>query len=332
MPISAVMLLPLHATPGNQPPPLTPIRLLTAWTFDWWLVLGVLIPTVMYIWGLVVLHRRGDRWSRGRSAAFLLGGMGSIVIATMSALGTYDTVLFSVHVVQHMILMMVTPMFLALGAPVTLALRTLPPGPRRILLRLLHTRLARVLSFPPLALALFIATPFALYYSPFYELSLRSAVWHAFLHLHFVIVGSMLMWPLMGVDPVPGRVSYPLRLLLMFLMLPFHAFLGISIMSAQTLIAERWYLAFNRSWPPSPLRDQYIAGGIMWGSGDFTALFMLIALFVRWYADSQREARREDRRLDRLEAQRARAAERSGYDRPAPDRATSFAAEPGRDE
>ena len=101
----------------------------------------------------------------------------------------------------------------------------------------------------------------------------------------------MLMWPLMGVDPVPGRVSYPLRLLLMFLMLPFHAFLGISIMSAQTLIAERWYLAFNRSWPPSPLRDQYIAGGIMWGSGDFTALMMLIALFVRWYADSQREAR-----------------------------------------
>jgi cytochrome c oxidase assembly factor CtaG len=341
MPISTALLLPLHATPGNQPPPLTPIRLLTAWTFDWWLVLGVLISVALYVWGLVVLHRRGDRWPRGRSAAFLIGGMGSIVVATMSALGTYDTVLFSVHVVQHMILMMVAPMFLALGAPVTLALRTLPSWPRAILLRLLHTWLARVLTFPPLALALFIATPFALYYSPFYELSLRSAFWHAFLHLHFVIVGSMLMWPLMGVDPVPGRVRYPFRLLLMFLMLPFHAFLGISIMSAQTLIAERWYLAFNRSWSPSPLRDQYIAGGIMWGSGDFTALLMLIALFVRWYADSQREARREDRRLDRLEAQRARAAERSGYDRPAPGgpgvntapgRATSVAAEPGRDE
>jgi cytochrome c oxidase assembly factor CtaG len=332
VPLSVVLLLPLHATPGNQPPPFTPIRLLTEWTFDWWLVLGVLIPSALYVWGLVVLHRRGDRWPPGRSAAFLIGGMGSIVVATMSALGSYDTVLFSVHVVQHMILMLVTPMFLALGAPVTLALRSLSPRPRTLLLWLLHSPLARVLSFPPLALALFIASPFALYYSPFYELSLRSAFWHAILHLHFVIVGSMLMWPLMGVDPVPGRVSYPLRLLLMFLMLPYHAFLGISIMSAQILIAERWYLAFNRTWPPSPLQDQYIAGGIMWGSGDFTALLMLSVLFVRWYADSQREARREDRRLDRLEAQRVRAAAGPGYDRPASDKATSLAVELGPDE
>jgi hypothetical protein len=91
-------------------------------------------------------------------------------------------------------------------------------------------------------------------------------------------------------------------------MLPFHAFLGISIMSSTTLIAESWYLAFNRTWPPSPLDDQYLAGGIMWASGDALALLMLIALFAQWYASSQREARREDRRLDRLEARAQRAA------------------------
>ena len=89
---------------------------------------------------------------------------------------------------------------------------------------------------------------------------------------------------------------------MLFLMLPFHAFLGISIMSSTTLIAESWYLAFNRTWPPSPLDGQYLAGGIMWASGDALALLMLIALFAQWYAHSQREARREDRRLDRLEA------------------------------
>jgi putative copper resistance protein D len=195
-----------------------------------------------------------------------------------------------------------------LGAPVTLALRTLPTRPRALLLAILHSRLARVLTFAPLALALFIATPFALYYSPFYEMSLRSGFWHAFLHLHFIIIGSLLMWPLMGIDPVPGRISYPFRLLMMFLMLPFHAFLGISIMSSTQLIAEDWYLAFNRTWPPSPLDDQYLAGGIMWASGDAIALVMLITLFVQWYADSQREARREDRRLDRLERLQQRAA------------------------
>jgi cytochrome c oxidase assembly factor CtaG len=297
----AMVLVPLHATPADQPPPLTPTRLLTAWTWEWSMALGIAVAAGLYIVGLVVLHRRGDRWPVQRSLSFLLGGLGAIGVATMSALGTYDTVLLSIHMVQHMILMMVAPMFLALGAPVTLALRTLPFRPRAMLLAVLHSRVARVLTFAPLALALFIATPFALYYSPFYELSLRSGFWHAFLHLHFLIIGALLMWPLMGIDPVPGRISYPLRLLMLFLMLPFHAFLGISIMSSTQLIAESWYLAFNRTWPPSPLDDQYLAGGIMWASGDLIALVMLIALFVQWYAHSQREARREDRRLDRLE-------------------------------
>jgi cytochrome c oxidase assembly factor CtaG len=296
-----MVLVPLHATPTDQPPPLTPSRLLTEWTWEWSMALGIAVAAGLYIAGLVALHRRGDHWPVGRSVSFLLGGLGSLGIATLSVLGTYDTVLLSVHMVQHMILMMVVPMFLALGAPVTLALRTLPPRPRRMLLAVLHSRLARVLTFAPLTLALFIATPFALYYSPFYELSLRSGFWHAFLHLHFIVIGALLMWPLMGIDPVPGRISYPLRLLMLFLMLPFHAFLGISIMSSTQLIAEDWYLAFNRTWPPSPIDDQYLAGGIMWASGDLIALVMLIALFVQWYAHSQREARREDRRLDRLE-------------------------------
>jgi putative copper resistance protein D len=304
--LSGTLLLPLHATPRDQPPPLTAVRLLTQWTGDWWLALGLVILAVLYAWGILRLRRRGDRWPVSRSVAFLVGGLGSALMATMSGIGAYDTVLFSVHVVQHMILTMVTPLFLALGAPVTLALRTLPGRPRAALLWLLHSRLARVLTFAPLALALFIVTPFVLYYSPLYELTLRSAFWHAVLHLHFVTIGALLMWPLVGTDPVPGRLPYPLRMLVMFLMLPFHAFLGISLMSAGRLIAENWYLAFERSWPPSPLDDQYLAGAIMWGSGDITAVLMLGALFVQWFAQSQREARREDRRLDRLEA-RARA-------------------------
>jgi cytochrome c oxidase assembly factor CtaG len=317
-----MVLLPLHATPTDQPPPLTPTRLLTEWSWEWWLAVGIAIAAALYIAGLVVLHRRGDRWPVARSLSFLLGGLGSIGLATMSALGTYDTVLFSVHIVQHMILMMVAPMFLALGAPVTLALRTLRARPRTMLLAVLHSRVGRVLTFAPLTLALFIATPFALYYSPFYEASLRSGFWHAFLHLHFIIIGSLLMWPLMGIEPVPGRITYPLRLLMLFLMLPFHAFLGISIMSSTTLIAESWYLAFNRTWPPSPLDDQYLAGGIMWASGDALALLLLVALFIQWYAHSQREARREDRRLDRLEAraQRTEKAPAGSRDYPEPAR------------
>jgi cytochrome c oxidase assembly factor CtaG len=305
-------LLPMHATPDDQPPPLTPDRLLTAWTWNWWVGLGVLLAAALYLYGVVLLRRKGVSWSLGRTAAFVVGGLGTAVVATMSVLGTYDTVLFSVHAVQHMVLMMATPLFLALGAPVTLALRTLPQRPRGWLLVLLHSRLAQVLTFAPLTFALFIATPFALYYSSFYELSLRSEFWHTFLHLHFVMIGAMFLWPLVGIDPVPGRVSYPLRVLTMFLMLPFHAFLGISIMSSDHLVAEQWYLSFNRTWTPSPVDDQYLAGGIMWGSGDFVAAVMLVVLFIQWFTASQREAVREDRRLDRLDARQARYDARAG--------------------
>jgi putative copper resistance protein D len=136
---------------------------------------------------------------------------------------------------------------------------------------------------------------------------LRNPVLHDLLHLHFVAVGALFFWPLLGLDPVPGRVIYPFRMLLTFLTLPFHAFLGVTIMSANTLIAEDWYTSFGRSWKPSPLDDQFIAGGLLWGSGDIVGVAFFGVLFVQWFRESQREARREDRRLDRLEEQARRA-------------------------
>lgn len=308
------VLLPLHATPVDQPAALTPIRLLTAWSVEPFVIGPLLVFAALYLWGVWVLHRRGDRWSMARTLTFLLGGLGSAAIATMSALGTYDTVLISVHMVQHMILAMATPMFLALGAPATLALRTLPRRPRSVLVWLLHCRLAKVLTFPPLALALFVANPFILYFSPLYEMTLRSWLLHDLLHVHFVIIGALFFWPLVGVDHVPGRVPYPFRVLMLFLTMPFHAFLGVTIMSSKLLIAEDWYVSFERSWPPSPIADQYIAGGILWGSGDIVALVVMGVMFVQWFKQSQAEARREDRRLDRLEAAERRSL--AEHDRP----------------
>jgi putative copper resistance protein D len=299
--------LPLHAGPGDQIEPLTPLRLLTAWTFEPVLLTVLLVVGALYLYGVHRLHARGDKWSKGRTFAFVGLGLGSAVIATQSALGTYDTVLLSVHMAQHMILSMLTPLALALGAPVTLALRTLPLRPRGWLLAVLHSRFAKVICFPMIGFTLFVLSPWALYFSDWYDATLRSAVLHDLLHFHFIAVGALFFWPLLGLDPVPGRVIYPFRLILTFLTLPFHAFLGITIMSANRLIAEDWYTAFARPWPPSPLRDQYIAGGLLWGSGDIVGIIFFGVLFVQWVRQSQREARREDRRLDRLEEQARRA-------------------------
>jgi cytochrome c oxidase assembly factor CtaG len=229
--------------------------------------------------------------------------VGGFAVATQSGLSSYDTALLSVHMVQHMALTMVVPVFLALGAPVTLALRVLPRRPRGWLLVVIHSRVAKVLTFPPLTLALYIVTPWALYFSGWYDATLHSSFVHEMTHVHLVLVGSLFFWPLLGIDPIPGRVSYPFRLLIIFLSLPFHAFLGVTIMSQTDLIGGSWYPDLHTvlPWLPNAADDQHLAGGILWGSGDLVGLLFFAVLFVQWVRSSIREAAREDRRLDRLE-------------------------------
>lgn len=287
-------------------------RVFTDWGID-------PVPFILAVWvagaylvGVALLRRRGDRWPIGRTVSFVVLGMGSFVFATASGLARYDTTLLSVHMVQHMVLSMVVPLSLALGAPITLALRTLPAGPRRWLLVVLHSRVARVLSFPPLAFALYVVSPWALYYTSWYDASLSSTYVHEMMHIHLVAVGALFFWPLMGIDPLPGRVGYPFRVLLTVLTLPFHAFLGVTIMGQTTLIGESHYLALREgpmgAWLPPAIDDQHVAGGILWASGDLIGLVFFAVLFVQWVRSSMKEAAREDRRLDLMEARAARSA------------------------
>ena len=287
-------------------PPFELSRLFT----EWGLAPLPLVITVwvggLYLLGVRSLHRRGDHWPMGRTVAFVGVGMGAFYLVTSSGLAAYDTTLMSVHMVQHMVLSMLVPLALALGAPVTLALRTLPGTPRRWLLAVLHSRVARVLSFPPLTLALYVISPWALYFSPWYDATLSNAWLHELMHVHLVTVGALFFWPLVGADPVPGRVGYPARMLMTVLTLPFHAFLGVTIMGQTTLIGATHYLALREdpaySWLPDALSDQHLAGGLLWASGDLVGLSFFAILFAQWVRQSMREARREDRRLDLVEA------------------------------
>lgn len=298
--------LSLADGPASQVEPLTPSRLLTGWHLDPVMAALLLAVGAAYLYGVWVLRRRGDSWPWARTVCFVVPGLGSAVVVTQSAVAAYDTVLLSMHMVQHMALTMVTPVFMALGAPVTLALRTLTRTPRGWLLAVLHSRVARVLAFPAVAFALYVASPWALYMTGWYEATLRSTYLHEVQHLHFLIVGSLFFWPLLGIDPVPGRVPYPFRMLTVFATLPFHAFLGVTVMSMTTLIAGDWYTSLHRSWGATPMEDQNLAGGLLWGSGDVVGLVLFGVLFAQWVRQSQREAEREDRRLDMLES-RARA-------------------------
>jgi cytochrome c oxidase assembly factor CtaG len=279
-------------------PPFEPSSLLTEWQL-------APVPLVLTVWavgfylvGVQTLRRRGDAWPVGRTICFCVVGMGTFYVATSSGLAAYDTTLLTAHMVQHMLLSMLVPLALALGAPVTLALRTLPRGPRKGLLTALHSRVAKVLTFPVLTFTLYVISPWALYFTGWYDATLDNLWLHELMHVHLVVVGALFFWPIVGVDPIPGRVGYPFRMLLVVLTLPFHAFLGVTIMGQETLIA-----------PEHTLADQHRAGGLLWAAGDLLGVVLFGVLFAQWVRASMREAAREDRRLDLEEARAARAAE-----------------------
>jgi len=306
----------MHGAAGHEEalPRFTLGSVFTEWELVSWATLAILVTAALYLWGVQRMHLRGDRWPVGRTAAFL-GGMLVAALATVAGLGTYDDTLLSVHMAQHMLLSMLVPLAMALGAPITLALRTLPRRPRGWLLSVLHSRAARVLSFPPLTFTLFIVTPWSLYFTGWYAATLHHNFLHEMTHLHMVLVGCLFFWPLLGIDPLPGRIAHPFRLVLVVLTLPFHAFMGVTIMSQDTLIGGSWYPELHEgpmgSWLPDPLADQHVAGGLLWSSGDLIGLLFFAVLFVQWVRASLAEAKREDRRLDLLEAREARAAARA---------------------
>jgi cytochrome c oxidase assembly factor CtaG len=309
--VTPTVLLPLSGG-KDALPRFTPGSVFTTWDLLTPAMLLIVVTAGLYLWGVVRMRRRGDRWPIGRTLAFVVVGMGAAALATVSGLAAYDDTLLSAHMVQHMILSMLVPLAMALGAPITLALRTLPRRPRRWLLAALHSRVAKVLSFPPLTFALYVLTPWALYFSGWYAATLHSDYLHEISHLHLVLVGCLFFWPLMGIDPLPGRITYPARVLLTVLTLPFHAFLGITIMQQHRLLGGSWYPSLHHgpmgAWLPDPHADQQLAGGILWSSGDAIGLLFFAVLFVQWVRSSMREAVREDRRLDLLEAREAKRA------------------------
>ncbi len=283
-------------------PPFTPGAIFTEIHLGSLVALFLLVSAALYGYGVYRLRQRGDHWPPGRTVAFVVGGLGSIAAVTVTGIEAYDTTLISVHMIQHMVLSMVGPIFLALGAPVTLALRTLPSAPRKKLLAVLHSRVARVLTFPLVAFGIFVANPFVLYFTDLYRQTLLHPWLHEFIHVHFIITGCLFFWPLLGLDPLPNRWPYPGRALLMVLAVPFHTVLGLTIMQSKTLLAGDYYPNLGLSWT-DPVSDQVTAGGILWAGGEIVSVTMLGILVLQWIRQSEREARRIDRALDRQEAE-----------------------------
>lgn len=287
--------------PGSQVPAPTPGRLLLSWSFNPLVTVGLLALAIAYLQARRRLVASGVEWPARRTAYFL-SGVGAIAIALLSPIEAYDTVLFSVHVTQHMLLTMVAAPLLALGAPITLALRVAKGRTRRRMTRVLHSPPLRVVGHPLVAWVLFTLSLYALYFSPLFDLTLRNPFVHDLVHLHFLAAGLLFWWPVVGLDPSRWRLPHIARLLFVFLMVPFHAFLGVAIMNSGRVLAPALE-SFQRSWGPTPLADQQTGGAILWGAGDLIAILAVLGILISWASYEEKVvAVREDRRQARERA------------------------------
>ncbi len=295
-----------HGMAGmDMPMNLPPFTLGRAMSFggDPFFLVGCLLALALYGWAVARLLRRGDRWSAGRCVAFFVGVL-TIALTMCTRLNDYGMVMFSVHMVQHMIISMLSPILLLLGAPVTLALRALPTagrgrtGPRELLVALLHSRYLRVITHPAFTIPLFIASLYALYFTPLFDFLMGSVTGHIVMMVHFLLVGLIFFWPIMGVDPGPHRPGYVMRILELFMGMPFHAFFGIALMMAsQPMVGTFAHPA--ASLGVDPLVDQHLAGGIAWAFSEIPSVLVLIALVFQWYFAELRQSKREDRAAER---------------------------------
>ncbi|MEE1839078.1 cytochrome c oxidase assembly protein [Streptomyces sp. NPDC007076] len=270
---------------------------------DPFFLIGCVLAIGLYAYAVLRLRRRGDSWPAGRIVFFVVGVL-SIALVMCTKLNDYGMVMFSVHMVQHMVISMLSPILLLLGAPVTLTLRALPvagrgrTGPRELLLKLLHSRYMKVITHPVFTIPLFIASLYGLYFTPLFDFLMGSKTGHIAMMVHFLAVGLVFFWPIMGVDPGPHRPGYVMRMLELFAGMPFHAFFGIALMMATTPMVGTY------QHPPASLgidalSDQGWAGGIAWAFSEIPSVLVLIALVFQWYRSEQRTAKRSDRAADR---------------------------------
>ena len=247
-------------------------------------LLGLGAAVAAYLHGVRSSRTKGRIWPAGRTLAFVLGAA-AVAASLLPPVATLESRRFSIHVVQHLLLGMVAPCLFALAAPVTLALTALPRRRRRHLLAVLHSRIVDVVTHPVVAWSVFVASPFVLYFTPLYQTSIDSAVVHELVHVHFLVAGCLFFWPVLGTDVLPRRLARPGRLLMAFLAIPLHAFLGVALLGAATPVAE-----------VHSLGDQKTGAGLLWALGDLLSLAVVLTVVAQWMGDDDRIAAQEDRR------------------------------------
>ncbi|HVA86199.1 MAG TPA: cytochrome c oxidase assembly protein [Candidatus Saccharimonadales bacterium] len=313
--------LPVAAHGTVAQPPTDPVQVLLEWSFD----PTIQIPLILLAAGYLAAVRHVNAahlqnpvpWRR---VAYFLAGVFAIELALQSPIEYYDTTLFSVHMVQHVLLTLVAAPLLALGAPITLLLRLATHDQRRRwILPVLHSAPVRFLSFPVVAWLVFAGVMWGTHFSPIFNESLENPLIHDLEHVAYLIAGLLFWWPAVGADPSPWRMPHPARLLYVFLQMPQNTFLAVAILAAPAPL-YRHYATLNLSWGSGPLADQQLAGGFMWVAGDLIFLTAILAIVASWMHHEERNQARVDAHVDaemaEIRMRETRLADRLAGERP----------------
>jgi len=285
--------------------PPTLARILLDWRFDLLFGSAAIIVAAVYVAGVLRLRRRGDHWPVGRTIAWLLG-CGLLLFTTSSGVGRYMPAMFSMHMSAHMLLSMLVPILLVLGAPTTLALRALPtagkgnpPGPREWLLAGLHSGWSRFFTHPVVATTMFVAGFYALYFSGIFDAAVSHHGAHVLMNLHFLMSGYLFYWVVIGIDPTPRAVPPLGKIGMVFASIPLHAFFGVVLMGMPVALGERFYRSLQLPWHTDLVGDQHLGGSIAWAAGEVPLVVVMAALLIQWRRSDRRTATRLDRAADR---------------------------------
>lgn len=304
----------------HGPPELTLSRALTEWTLDPWALAIAALLGGLYLSGARRVRRSGTAWPLGRTVAFCGLGLGFCVIATMSWVGVYQPVLFYARSVQTILLLLVVPLFLALGRPLTLMIASLPGlGPR--IEAGIRSQAAKILTFPAITTMVLVIVPFTVYFTPWYAAGFHNAGVRELTYLALLAPGFVFFWTLLRVDPVPKAYPYLVALWITGAEVVGDAVLGLAVIADQSLIAGAYYHALARPWGPSLATDQVLGGGTLWILGDIVGLPFLAAQLIQMIREDEADAAVIDAELD------ARDAARSAV--PAKEEASAVGAEGG---
>jgi putative copper resistance protein D len=286
------------------PPEFTMETFFTQWKPDILWALVALWAIGAYLVAVRRLKSRGDSWPVIRTISWV-AGMLLLLFVTSGSLNVYQEYLFSIHMIAHMALTMAIPVLLVPGAPVTLLMRSVQKrsdssrGIREWVLWAVHTKYAEFVSHPLVAAVNFAASLVVFYFTPLFDWATREHIGHQWMIVHFLITGYLFVQSLIGIDPGPSRVSYPIRLVMLIGVMAFHAFFGLALMGGTGLLLPDWFGAMGRTWGLPPLEDQQSGGAIAWGIGEIPTIILTIIVSVQWFKSDNRDSKRLDRASDR---------------------------------